>query len=90
MSSIQQQAQALIEDVQRQLADGDERLRTLGLDPERRLAMAAAMSAEQRAAAAAAVQADLAAVDQEVAEQAARLAHAQVAPSTPRRPRGFV
>jgi len=90
MSSIQQQAQALIEEAQRQLADGDERLRALGLDPARLQALAAAMTAEQRAAAAAAVQADLAAVDQEVAEQAARLAHAQASPSAPRRPRGFV
>ncbi len=90
-SSIADQAAELVAAVQHTLAEGDERLRALGLDPDKVRAMAARLSPEQQQQAEAAVRQDLEAVETEVAQERARL-QAQAAPAgaSPRKPRRFI
>lgn len=90
-SSIADQAAALVAEVQRTLAEGDERLRALGLNPDKVRAMAARLSPEQQQQAEAAAKQDLEAVETEVAQERARL-QAQVAPAAggQRKPRRFI
>lgn len=87
---ITEQAAALVADVERTLAEGDERLRSMGLDPNKVRAMADRLSPAHQQEADAAVRRDLAAVDQEVAEEKARLAAAVQPKSAPRKARGFI
>lgn len=87
---ITEQAAALVADVERTLAEGDERLRSMGLDPAKVRAMAQRLSPAQQQEADASVRRDLAAVDQEVAEEKARLDAAKPGKPGPRKARGFI
>lgn len=87
---ITEQAAALVADVERTLAEGDERLRSMGLDPAKVRAMAQRLSPTQRQEADATVRQDLTAVEQEVAEEKARLDAAKPGKTGPRKARGFI
>lgn len=80
------EAERLIAQVQRQIEDGEDVLRDMGLDPAKvAQANAAHLSAKEQAEVDAQMQADLAAVEQEVQQELLRLQHA-AAPSTSSRP----
>ncbi|MET1114137.1 MAG: hypothetical protein ABWY08_04160 [Comamonas sp.] len=84
--SIMAQAQALIEQVERDLAASDEEFRRLGIDPvQLRARLQAQMSDADQEQARQAVQADMDAVEQEVREEIARRSFA--APSGRTSPR---
>lgn len=86
---ITEQAAALVADVQRTLAEGEERLRAMGLDPAKVRALADRLTPAQQQEAAAAVRHDLDQVEQDVAMEKARLTAARPGRNLPRR-RGFV
>lgn len=69
---LTQQADALLAEAQRTLADGQAQLQALGVDPQRLRELAAQQAATRPEAAAAALRADRDAIEQEVAEAAAR------------------
>lgn len=88
-------AQDLINQVQAQLSASDEELRSMGLDPEKVRAVAASqLSPEAAEEAQAAFHADMEAIEQETAEEAARKSfHSTSATPTkvaPRRPRPMI
>jgi uncharacterized protein YceH (UPF0502 family) len=83
---ITEQANALIAEIERSIAEGEAKLREMGLDPQKVRAIDQHMNAEQREQAAAALSADLAAVEQEVAEARARLMSTQSSPPGKARP----
>jgi hypothetical protein len=88
---LTEQAAALIASVERSLADGEQQLRALGLDPAKVRAMAERLNPAQQQEADAAWRADLQAVEQEVAEEKARLAAAAApGPGAPRKARRFI
>jgi hypothetical protein len=87
---ITEQAAALVADVERTLAEGEERLRSMGLDPAKVRSMADRLSPAHQQEADAAVRRDLAEVEQEVAEEKARLTAAAPAKAAPRKARGFI
>jgi hypothetical protein len=84
--STTEQASALIAEIERSIAEGEAQLREMGLDPNKVRNIDQHMSAEQRERAAAALAADMAAVEQEVAEARARLMSAQHTPPAKARP----
>ena len=88
---IVKSAQALIDQVQGQLAASEAAIRDLGLDPAKVSSAAEAqMGAKEWEAAQEAFQKDMEAVEQEVQEGKARAAFAAPAASAPRRPRPMV
>ncbi len=92
-SDIVARAQALIEEVQRQLERSDEFYRSQGLDPLKvHVVLQAHGSADAQAQARAAYEDDLQAVEQEVEEGRARLAFdaGNAAGGTARRPRMMI
>lgn len=87
---IMARAQALIDEAERQLNATDDFFRNQGLDPAKvRAVLAAHTTAQAEADARAAFEADMRAVEQEVAEGKARLSHGTPA-SPARRPRPMV
>ncbi len=91
-SDIVNRAQALIDQVKQQLADGEQFYRDQGLDPEKvRSVLEGQMGDKQRNEADTAFRADMEAVEQETREEQAR-ASFSAAPtgSTPRRPRSMI
>lgn len=91
-SDIVARAQALIEQVQRQLDQADDFYRSQGLDPHKvHIVVQAQSTAETRAKAQAAFEEDMQAIEQEVAEGRARLAFdSGSASSAARRPRMMI
>lgn len=87
---LTEQAAAVVENARRTLAEGDERLRSMGLDPAKVRAMADRLTPALQQEAQAAVRLDLQAVDQEVAEEKARLNAATAPKPGPRKARGFI
>lgn len=84
-------AQALIDEVQGQLAAADEFYRSQGLDPEKvRAVLDAQLDLKGIEAAQKAFQDDMAAVDQEVKEEQARASFAAPAAGAVRRPRSMI
>lgn len=84
-------AEALIERVQNELAAANEALRSQGIDPELVRTMAAKQLGEKQAQQAQeACRADLEAVEQEVREEAARLAFSSASPVRSKPPRNLV
>lgn len=85
-------AQALIDQVQGQLAAGEATIRELGLDPAKVTSvMEGHMGAKEWEEAKRLLDADMAAVEQEVQEGKARAEFSKAAPGTPaRRPRPMV
>ena len=89
--TIMAQAQALIDKVRGDLAEGEATFRGMGLDPAKvGPALEALVSDESRAKADSAVRADLEAIEQEVQEGKARLAFSAPAAAPARRPRPMV
>ena len=89
-SPITEQADALLAEVERTLAEGDERLRSMGLDPAKVRALADRLTPAQRQEAEAAVRRDLQDVDQEVALEQARLNAQNPGSGKPPKARRFV
>lgn len=88
---IVKRAQTLIDQAQAQLAEGEKRLRDLGLDPAKVRSQAeAGMGARQWEEAQAAFQQDMADIEQEVQEAKARVAFSAPTTGMPRRPRSMV
>lgn len=87
---ITEQATELLADVERSLAEGDARLRAMGLDPAKVRAFGQTLNPSQQRELDAAMRADLEAIDQEVAEEKARLAAAAPGLKPSRRPQRFV
>mgnify|MGYP000865144190 CR=1 FL=1 len=85
---LTEEARHLLEQVQQTLAEGEQQLRALGLDPEKVRGFGRHLSADQQAQAEVALRADLESVEQDVAEARARLNAAT--PNKSRSPRGFV
>ncbi|HSW06943.1 hypothetical protein [Aquabacterium sp.] len=85
-----EQAAALIAEVERTLAEGQQQLRSMGLDPAKVRALGQALTPAQQQQADNAVRQDLAAVDQEVAEAQARLRAAEPAAGGPSKARRFI
>ena len=84
-------AQALIDEVQGQLAAADEFYRGQGLDPEKvRSVLDAQLDLKGIEAAQKAFQEDMAAVEQEVKEEQARASVAAPGTGTARRPRSMI
>ena len=84
-------AQALIDEVQGQLAAADEFYRSQGLDPEKvRSVLQAQIDLKGIEAAQKAFQEDMAAVDQEAREEQARQSFAAPASGGARRPRSMI
>lgn len=84
-------AQALIDEVQGQLAAADEFYRGQGLDPEKvRSVLDAQLDLKGIEAAQKAFQEDMAAVEQEVKEEQARASFAAPGTGTARRPRSMI
>ncbi len=89
--AIMAQAQALIDRVQGDLAAGEALLRSQGLDPEKiRETMEDHLTIQGRLQAQDAFQTDMAAVEQEVREEAARHSFASPSASSVRRRRPMV
>lgn len=87
-SDIVARAQALIEDVQRQLAQADEFYRSQGLDPQKvHIVLEAQSTPQSQAQAREAFDADMRAVEQEMQEEQARMAFSAGSSSAPKRPR---
>lgn len=85
-ATIIAEAERLLAQVQRQLEDGEDTLRDLGLDPAKVSKVTASLlNAQQRAELDAQIQADLDAVHQEVQQELLRLQHAAPATSRPAR-----
>ncbi|MBL8331486.1 MAG: hypothetical protein JNM08_00205 [Rubrivivax sp.] len=90
-SRIAEEAAALVAAIERTLAEGEARIRAMGLDPEKVRAYGNTLSAAQQKEAEAAVRADLDAIEQEVAEERARMRAAEPASSGVRsKPRRFI
>lgn len=88
---IADEAAALMAEVERTLADGDARLRAMGLDPAKVREFGQRLSSAQRREVEDAVRSDLEAIDQAVAEERARMQSAQPATShAPRKLRRFI
>lgn len=88
--TITDQAAALLADAERALADGDARLRSMGLDPDKVRTLGQDLTAAQRRELDAALQADLDAIDQSVAEEKARQSVNRPTAAVTRRPQRFV
>lgn len=91
--SLLAKAQALIDQVQRDLDTSDDRLRSQGLDPQKvRSTLQAQLTSQTRDQAQAAFEADMAAVDQEVGEERARASFATPVKRSggARRPRSMI
>lgn len=90
-SDIVARAQALIDEVQSQLAAADEFYRSQGLDPEKvRQVMEAQIDLKGIEAAQKAFQEDLAATEQEVREEQARQSFSAPSAGSAKRPRSMI
>ncbi|MFN9475317.1 hypothetical protein [Acidovorax sp.] len=91
-NDIVARAQALVDEVQSQLAAGDEFYRSQGLDPEKvRSVLRSQSTADTEAEARKAFEADMAAVEQEVGEEQARQSFSGAAPAGgAKRPRTMI
>lgn len=91
-ADIVAQAQALIEKVQQQLADGEQFYRDQGLNPDKvRTVLEEQMGAKERESAHQAFKADMEAVEQEVREEQARRSfNAPASQTIVRRPRAMI
>lgn len=90
-SDIVARAQALIEQVQRQLAEADAFYRSQGLDPHKvHMVLKAQSTPQSEAQAHQAFEADMQAVEQEVREEGARLAFQVGASGGAKRPRMMI
>lgn len=88
---IMARAQALIDEVQGQLAAADEFYRSQGLDPEKvRSVLDAQLDLKGIEAAQKAFQEDMAAVEQDVKEEQARASFAAPGAGAARRPRSMI
>lgn len=87
---LTEEARHLLEQVQQTLAEGEQQLRALGLDPEKVRGFGRHLSADQQAQAEVALRADLESVEQDVAEARARARLNAATPNKSRSPRGFV